>query len=106
MVKSPRIRDATFHSAVVPPVEMTGPLTTTHDIDDRAATDSRRVISATNLRFSNHNGTTAVRNVTLDIRKGEFFEHFGPNGAGGNLADHEARDATDNKTTRKVRENQ
>ncbi len=60
---------------------MTEPLTTT-DVDNRAATDSKRAISAPDLEFTYHNGTTAIRNVTLDIRKGEFFGLLGPNGAG------------------------
>lgn len=85
---------------------MNGLIATTNHVANTTEADLRQAISATDLRFSNHNGTTAVRNVTLDIRKGEFFEHFGPNGAGGNHADHEDRDATDNKTTRRVRGNQ
>ncbi|WP_227378496.1 ABC transporter ATP-binding protein [Haladaptatus halobius] len=61
---------------------MPEPLTTTNNVDNTAATDSRRAISATDLRFTYHNGTTAVRNLTLDIREGEFFGLLGPNGAG------------------------
>lgn len=71
----------TFHSAVVSTVEMTDPLTTSNDGDTEAVTGSTSAISATNLRFTHHSGTTAVQNMTLDIRKGEFFG-FGPNGAG------------------------
>lgn len=83
MVMSPRIRGAgAFHSAIVPTIEMNEPLTPMTDVDNRAATDSRRAISATDLQFTYHNGTTAVRDVSLDIRKGEFFGLLGPNGAG------------------------
>ncbi|WP_199174790.1 ABC transporter ATP-binding protein [Halegenticoccus soli] len=83
MLKNPRIRGAdSFYSAVVPTDEMTKPLTTTNHVDNRAATASRRAISLTDLWFTYYNGTTAVRGVSLDIRKGEFFGLLGPNGAG------------------------
>jgi ABC-2 type transport system ATP-binding protein len=72
----------TFHSAIVPTIEMTQPPTTTNDVDNRAVPDPRRAISVTDLRFTYHNGTTAVRDVSLDIRKGECFGLLGPNGAG------------------------
>lgn len=85
---------------------MNGPMTPTNRADDTTGNDPRQAISVTDRRFTDHDEMTAVRNVALDVRKGGFSGLFGPTEAGETRAAHDARDATDDKAARRVRENQ
>ena len=74
-----------------PPAQRTGPLRDTTEFRQEEETDEiygkegltlGPVISVKNLSKTYDSGFQALKNINLDIRKGEIFALLGPNGAG------------------------
>ena len=50
------------------------------ETDEQETKDT--IVSIENLSFSYEGGITALRNVSFELKKGEFLVVMGPNGAG------------------------